>query len=223
MQMLCSTFSGLSPTRHRLISTGHCRYSRTRVTPQFILIRQKRASHYSVGSTDLTLSYLRIQPKGILNTTKTSLGKALLRTWFLRPSFSLDVIRQRHDTVACFILPENLTAVNSLNGHLKGIKNVPRMLGILKAGRGKATDWQGLVKVCDCYLNPSCTNCGSDSSVYVSLCYDKGFLARVKRSQLNFNRHESKYTLPHCFPITLSNILSASPWFGCGTFPRDRK
>ncbi len=42
---------------------------------------------------------------------------------------------------------ENVGSTNSLNGHLKGIKNVPRMLGILKDGRGKISDWQGLVKV----------------------------------------------------------------------------
>jgi len=87
---------------------------------------------------------------GIINTTKTSLGKALLRTWFLRPSLSLDVIKARHDTIDCFNRADNQMSVNELNGHLQGIKNVPRMLGILKSGRGKATDWQGLVKVCKC-------------------------------------------------------------------------
>ncbi|KIY71247.1 hypothetical protein CYLTODRAFT_346399 [Cylindrobasidium torrendii FP15055 ss-10] len=83
---------------------------------------------------------------GILNTTKTTLGKALLQTWLLRPSLSLEVIHSRHDAVACFVRPDNSTAVASLHGHLKGIKNVPRMLGILKDGRGKLSDWQGLVK-----------------------------------------------------------------------------
>jgi DNA mismatch repair protein MSH5 len=34
-----------------------------------------------------------------------------------------------------------------MHNHLKGIKNVPRMLGLLKMGRAKLSDWQGLVKV----------------------------------------------------------------------------
>ncbi|PBK97772.1 hypothetical protein ARMGADRAFT_1044451 [Armillaria gallica] len=83
---------------------------------------------------------------GILDTTKTTLGRALLRTWLLRPSLSLSVIRSRHDAVECFMRLENVGSTSSLNGHLKGIKNVPRMLGILKDGRGKISDWQGLVK-----------------------------------------------------------------------------
>ncbi|KAK0187908.1 DNA mismatch repair protein MutS [Armillaria mellea] len=83
---------------------------------------------------------------GILDTTKTTLGRALLRTWLLRPSVSLSVIGSRHDAVECFMRVENVGSTSSLNGHLKGIKNVPRMLGILKDGRGKISDWQGLVK-----------------------------------------------------------------------------
>ncbi|KAF9019023.1 hypothetical protein BDZ89DRAFT_1103526 [Hymenopellis radicata] len=62
------------------------------------------------------------------------------------PSLSLDVINSRHNAVACFIGPENLTSTSSLHGHLKGIKNVPRILGVLKDGRGKISEWQGLVK-----------------------------------------------------------------------------
>ncbi|KAK0221916.1 DNA mismatch repair protein MutS [Armillaria fumosa] len=83
---------------------------------------------------------------GILDTTKTTLGRALLRTWLLRPSLSLSVIGSRHDAVECFMRVENVGSTSSLNGHLKGIKNVPRILGILKDGRGKISDWQGLVK-----------------------------------------------------------------------------
>ncbi|KAG7440868.1 uncharacterized protein BT62DRAFT_1080549 [Guyanagaster necrorhizus] len=83
---------------------------------------------------------------GILDTTKTTLGRALLRTWLLRPSLSLSVIGSRHDAVECFMRLENIGLTSSLHGHLKGIKNVPRMLGILKDGRGKISEWQGLVK-----------------------------------------------------------------------------
>ncbi|KAL4070005.1 DNA mismatch repair protein MutS [Scleroderma yunnanense] len=83
---------------------------------------------------------------GILNTTRTALGRSLLRTWLLRPSTSLQVIQARHDAVECFLLPENTPAVDALQTHLKGIKNIPRTLGTLKSGKGTMNDWQALVK-----------------------------------------------------------------------------
>lgn len=84
---------------------------------------------------------------GILNTTKTSLGKNLMRQWLLRPSMSVSVITARHDAVACFMRPENITTTGTMHTHLKGIKNVPRILAAMGSGRAKASDWQGLVKV----------------------------------------------------------------------------
>ena len=42
-----------------------------------------------------------------------------------------------------------------MHSHLKGIKNVPRILGLLKAGRAKLSDWQSLVKVFCAPRNPS--------------------------------------------------------------------
>ncbi|KAJ3837138.1 muts domain V-domain-containing protein [Lentinula raphanica] len=83
---------------------------------------------------------------GILNVTNTALGRVLMRSWLLRPSLSLSVINSRHDAVECFLQPENITTANTLNGHLKGIKNVPRMLSILRSGKAKVGEWQGLLK-----------------------------------------------------------------------------
>ncbi|KAF5385688.1 hypothetical protein D9757_005471 [Collybiopsis confluens] len=83
---------------------------------------------------------------GILNVTQTALGRSLMRTWLLRPSLSLSVINSRHDAVECFLRQENTTTANTLHGHLKGIKNVPRMLSVLRTGKAKVTQWQGLVK-----------------------------------------------------------------------------
>ncbi|KAG6837182.1 hypothetical protein H0H93_013409 [Arthromyces matolae] len=83
---------------------------------------------------------------GILNYTNTNLGRSLLRNWLLRPSLSLDVISKRHDAIGCFIRPENLTSMGAMHSHLKGIKNIPRIMKLLKMGRAKVSDWQGLVK-----------------------------------------------------------------------------
>lgn len=84
---------------------------------------------------------------GILNTTKTSLGRLLMRDWLLRPSLSVAVITARHNAIACFIRSDNLDIATTMHNHLKGVKNVPRILGIMKAGKATVTDWQGLLKV----------------------------------------------------------------------------
>lgn len=84
---------------------------------------------------------------GILDNTKTSLGRALLREWLLRPLTCINTLSKRHDAVDCFVRPENLSVCNAMHAHLKGIKNVPRVLSALKSGKGKVSDWQGLVKV----------------------------------------------------------------------------
>ncbi|KAI0276495.1 DNA mismatch repair protein MutS [Russula aff. rugulosa BPL654] len=59
-----------------------------------------------------------------------NLGRSLLRTWLLRPSLSLEVINSRHNAV----------------DQLGGIKNIPRILSALKAGRANLANWQGIVK-----------------------------------------------------------------------------
>ncbi|KAJ3854057.1 DNA mismatch repair protein MutS [Lentinula lateritia] len=83
---------------------------------------------------------------GILNVTNTALGRVLMRSWLLRPSLSLSVIKSRHDAVECFLRLENLTTVTTLRGHLKGIKNVTHILSVLRSGKAKFVEWQGLVK-----------------------------------------------------------------------------
>ncbi|KAJ7505221.1 muts domain V-domain-containing protein [Mycena galericulata] len=100
-------------------------------------------SHASVHS-DKTKEGLSLF--GTLNTTKTTLGRALLRTWLLRPSLSLGVIKARHDAIESFVSPENAVPAYAMHGHLKGIKNVPRILEIMRSGKAKMSDWQGLVK-----------------------------------------------------------------------------
>ncbi|KIK91641.1 hypothetical protein PAXRUDRAFT_796689 [Paxillus rubicundulus Ve08.2h10] len=83
---------------------------------------------------------------GILNTAQTSMGRSLLRTWFIRPSLSLKILKARHDAVEYFLRPENLPVVSALQTHLKGITNIPRTLSALRSGKGTIFDWQALVK-----------------------------------------------------------------------------
>ncbi|KAL1699469.1 DNA mismatch repair protein MutS [Schizophyllum commune] len=100
-------------------------------------------SHASIHS-DKTKEGLSLF--GIINTTKTTLGRQLLKTWFLRPSLSIPVITARHDAIDCFLSPDNNSPVRSMHGHLKGIKNVPRILATIKSGGATLVEWQGLVK-----------------------------------------------------------------------------
>ncbi|KAF8442923.1 DNA mismatch repair protein MutS [Boletus edulis BED1] len=81
---------------------------------------------------------------GILNTTRTALGRSLLRTWFMRPSLSLQVLQARHDAIECFICAENLPVFGALQTQLRGIANIPKTLGLLRSGKGKFSDWQAI-------------------------------------------------------------------------------
>ncbi|RDX49897.1 hypothetical protein OH76DRAFT_495372 [Lentinus brumalis] len=83
---------------------------------------------------------------GILNGTKTTLGRALMREWFLRPSMSLEVINARHDAVGCFLRPDNTANRHAMHSHLNSMKNIPKILAAMQTGRAKVSDWQGLVK-----------------------------------------------------------------------------
>lgn len=100
-----------------------------------------------VPSNAVPCGYLSTIFLGMLDSTRTTLGRSLLRTWLLRPSLSLEVINARHDAVECFTLPENIDIANVMHGQLNGIKNVPRVLAALRTGKTVLTDWQGLVKV----------------------------------------------------------------------------
>ncbi|KAG2033757.1 muts domain V-domain-containing protein [Suillus americanus] len=100
-------------------------------------------SHASIHS-DKTKEGLSLF--GILDNTRTPLGRSLLRTWLMRPSLSIPVIASRHDAIECFLHPENLAPASALQTHLKGIKNIPRILGLLQSGKAGVGDWQGLVK-----------------------------------------------------------------------------
>ncbi|KAI9443370.1 muts domain V-domain-containing protein [Lactarius indigo] len=118
---------------------------------------------------------------GMLDTTRTTLGRSLLRMWLLRPSLSLEVISARHDAVECFTRPENIDIANVMHGQLNGIKNVPRVLAALRTGKAVLTDWQGLVKV---RVNP-------------------GWASRI----FTDTHRESSLSTLQCFEISLGSSL----------------
>ncbi|KND00198.1 MutS family protein MSH5 [Spizellomyces punctatus DAOM BR117] len=82
---------------------------------------------------------------GIMDTTKTPMGRALLRQWFLRPSMSLDVIRERHTAVGYFLRPDIQFAMNQLRGSLKHVKNIPKILTKMRT-HASIVEWQAILK-----------------------------------------------------------------------------
>ncbi|KIJ54568.1 hypothetical protein M422DRAFT_73531 [Sphaerobolus stellatus SS14] len=83
---------------------------------------------------------------GILNCTRTSMGRKLLRNWFLRPSLSLDVIQARHDALSCFLRSENLVTAATMHGHVKNVGNIPHIFHLIRGGKAGVKDWQLVVK-----------------------------------------------------------------------------
>ena len=133
-----------------MTSTGLFRYSKMKVMHLCIPRRRRKECLFSVGLCvgSSTLLYpAHGVYSGILNNTRTTLGRSLLRTWLLRPSLSLATIRFRHNAVECFTLADNFVTASATQLHLKGMKNIPHIMSQMRSGRSTLTDWQGLVKV----------------------------------------------------------------------------
>jgi DNA mismatch repair protein MSH5 len=88
---------------------------------------------------------------GIMNYTRTLQGQHLLRQWFLRPSMSIPLIRERQDVISVLVRPDNSHVVEAIGKSLRMIKNIPKILVNLKAGKGEGSstgNWKSLLQVC---------------------------------------------------------------------------
>ncbi|GAA5852579.1 hypothetical protein JCM3766R1_005370 [Sporobolomyces carnicolor] len=81
---------------------------------------------------------------GIVNLTRSPLGSVLMRQWLIRPSLEINVIEERHETVAHLLRPENVAAADAIRSHLKSVKNANKALLALLSGRGKLREWSNL-------------------------------------------------------------------------------
>ncbi|CAE6415963.1 unnamed protein product [Rhizoctonia solani] len=82
----------------------------------------------------------------LLNHTSTRLGSELLRRWCLRPSLSIPTITARHAAIECFALTENKNTVSNIRANLSGLCQVPKTMALLRAGRGRLSEWRGIAK-----------------------------------------------------------------------------
>ncbi|KAF9933799.1 MutS protein msh5 [Linnemannia zychae] len=97
---------------------------------------------------------------GLLNQTKTSQGRYLLKQWLLRPSLSMETIRMRHQSVECFMRTENQTTVNQLADSLTHIKNIPKVLQAMSR-KARINDWQFVLQIKQHFLTEDLMTIGS--------------------------------------------------------------
>ncbi|KDE06931.1 hypothetical protein MVLG_02818 [Microbotryum lychnidis-dioicae p1A1 Lamole] len=103
---------------------------------------------------------------GIMNLARTGPGRALLRTWFLRPLLDMEMIAARQNAVECFLRAENQHIADAIQSNLKRIKNAPAALRALGAGRGGSIEWNQILQ----FINGSITI----RDVVLSLAHRKG-------------------------------------------------
>jgi hypothetical protein len=106
----------------------------------------KRDCRYTVlhSNTSVNSSHFDL---GILNQTRTPAGARLLRQWLLRPSTSLDTIRQRHDAVECLVHPDNISVAEKMHKSIGGLKGGPLALTRLRKGKPTLQSWKAIVYV----------------------------------------------------------------------------
>lgn len=65
---------------------------------------------------------------------RTIQGKSFLRLFFLRPSFNIDVINERLDTVSVFLRPDNSAPLLKIVKSMKSVKNMRTVMIHLRKG-----------------------------------------------------------------------------------------
>ena len=71
---------------------------------------------------------------GMLNSCASSMGRRLLRLWFLRPIINLEVLNQRQDAVHFFMHAPDV--IKSVKAVLRKTKDVPQVLRRLQSTQG---------------------------------------------------------------------------------------
>ncbi|KAG0641233.1 muts domain V-domain-containing protein [Tuber brumale] len=88
---------------------------------------------------------------GIMNLTRSPLGHTMLKQWFLRPSLSIEVINERHDSISAFLRPDVSHMIQVIGKSLRKIKNIPKILAGLRKGlgrEGRSGEWSALQQFC---------------------------------------------------------------------------
>ncbi|BFY99597.1 hypothetical protein BsWGS_02637 [Bradybaena similaris] len=105
---------------------------------------------------------------GILNRCKSSIGSKMLRQWFLRPLRNASVLRQRYSAVSFFLKPTNVETMSCIQGCLKHIKYLPRILSKMSAAQATIGDWIALSKTLyhAVYIGEICRTLTKDVDIF---------------------------------------------------------
>lgn len=106
----------------------------------------QQENHPSVYKSGLNSSKEGLSLFGILNRCKSQIGSKLLRNWFLRPLRDLTILEQRHNAIAYLMSGSHIEIVHNLEGCLKQIRNVSRILSRMMQSQASIADWQALYK-----------------------------------------------------------------------------
>jgi DNA mismatch repair protein MSH5 len=85
-------------------------------------------------------------PSGILNSTRTPMGKSLFRSWLLRPLMDIPTLSLRHDFVSLFSRVENRKSVEEIKSHLTRMADSQRLMRNLRKGNMRVGDWKKLLE-----------------------------------------------------------------------------
>ncbi|GFR32975.1 mutS protein homolog 5, partial [Trichonephila clavata] len=83
---------------------------------------------------------------GICNKCKSSIGKKELKHWFLLPSNDPNLLSDRQAAVKYFVSTKNSDIMSTLQGSLKHIKFLPRIITRMKTAQASMNDWMSLYK-----------------------------------------------------------------------------
>ncbi|KAG1052921.1 hypothetical protein G6F43_004968 [Rhizopus delemar] len=84
---------------------------------------------------------------GLLNKTKSILGKQRLKEWISHPTTNKQMIEERHSTIEFFLRPDIREELQELRDYLSQIRNIHRLLPKIREHKALSNDWQYILKI----------------------------------------------------------------------------
>ncbi|KYQ92250.1 hypothetical protein DLAC_07097 [Tieghemostelium lacteum] len=144
-----------------------------------IFSQETHPSIYSLGNSKEGLSVF-----GIMDRTKTPMGKRMLKSWFMRPSRKVSVIEQRQSLIGILGSNENHPLKMELLDILSHVKDVQIILGRIKLNQNPQQD-------------------------FISIHQTLNYLLRLKIALTNQNCRTNEFLsrIYSLFPESLSRLL----------------
>lgn len=121
-------------------AVGHIRNLRVCSGQEFVTLDETTCYHLDMlPQRDHPLENTLL---GVLDASRTNMGKRLLRSWLVRPLRALDDIRARHDAVELFT--RRRMELTDLRSRLCDVRDLERLISHLGTERGNARDARAL-------------------------------------------------------------------------------